>query len=688
MIIDLANHDCLYADDIPEDVQYAHIQLVAKVLPPKEAIDEVERVAQRYWELHPDRHIAIHCAYGFNRTGFVVCSYLCQACGLTVDEALKSFQMARPPGVKHGKFVDALYDRYGGGDAQPVMPAPTTETHVDDDGRMRVAQIGRERDSYSLSRDEESSPTVDTSHAPEERRGIDALSVYHGFARKFEQESNNARSYKSAGIAINSAREAAPRIDQSFLMTSSPDESIGEGKHHESWKNVGIESDSVSDGRLPKTDQRNDIQTLDAPQSRLRCTVGDGDRPRGRSSDSEPMSPSASSAPIPMNHVSRFRRGSQGSDMLLHSPRHSSDYSRPHRPSFDAWVSCGTGRSGSNSVSLAGASPTQSMQIGGSHASTESEVSLLAERLDAHGVLRRETSLNLARALHEDFSVTGHTPNADEVSPLAKALEAERTCACTGEALVVSQYDRGNSPSVDDLAAERNCFARWNARRESFGTPVEMPAGAVACEERDAIRSGALNSKPRVVSENVSGSADAADAASPSIDCSRQDATEYDDAVQGHVVSSYSLQSTDQASPSDPCNGAVFRVGDANDAGVSRKFVEHTNRTGDQYPVSFTSSEKLMNRSASCVSDNPSLGFDAQEVMGCFNSSYRDGHMQQPMQPCSETSEASKERKGRSVELMMAREAANEGRQATERDRKRNIAKQKLNRLETNCVII
>lgn len=44
------------------------------------------------------------CA-GFNRTGFVLCAYLIQVCGLSVDEALVSFAAARPPGVKHEKFV-------------------------------------------------------------------------------------------------------------------------------------------------------------------------------------------------------------------------------------------------------------------------------------------------------------------------------------------------------------------------------------------------------------------------------------------------------------------------------------------------------------------------------------------------------------------------------------------------------
>ncbi len=62
--MDLANHACLYADDIPEHVEYMQVQLVAKQLPSFQAIDLVAHHAHAYWARHPDRAIAIHCAYG------------------------------------------------------------------------------------------------------------------------------------------------------------------------------------------------------------------------------------------------------------------------------------------------------------------------------------------------------------------------------------------------------------------------------------------------------------------------------------------------------------------------------------------------------------------------------------------------------------------------------------------------
>jgi hypothetical protein len=64
LLLDLSNHDCLYAADIPPSLTYTHIQLVAKELPPPEFVDAVVAVARAFWAQHPDEYIAVHCAYG------------------------------------------------------------------------------------------------------------------------------------------------------------------------------------------------------------------------------------------------------------------------------------------------------------------------------------------------------------------------------------------------------------------------------------------------------------------------------------------------------------------------------------------------------------------------------------------------------------------------------------------------
>lgn len=113
MIIDLSNHDCLYSQDIPTEIRYKHIRCVAKVLPDMLSVKQVFQAALQFWEENPEEYIGIHCSYGFNRTGFLVCSFLVEHCGLSVQSALQSFGDSRPPGVKHDRFKEELQRRYG-----------------------------------------------------------------------------------------------------------------------------------------------------------------------------------------------------------------------------------------------------------------------------------------------------------------------------------------------------------------------------------------------------------------------------------------------------------------------------------------------------------------------------------------------------------------------------------------------
>lgn len=60
----------------------------------------------------PLRAVAIHCHYGFNRTGFFIVCYLIEKLKMDVEDALREFAVAKPPGIKHEHFVDVLFVRY------------------------------------------------------------------------------------------------------------------------------------------------------------------------------------------------------------------------------------------------------------------------------------------------------------------------------------------------------------------------------------------------------------------------------------------------------------------------------------------------------------------------------------------------------------------------------------------------
>ncbi|KAI9781283.1 MAG: hypothetical protein M1839_006076 [Geoglossum umbratile] len=56
--------------------------------------------------------IGAHCHYGFNRTGFFICSYLIERRNYGVQQAIDEFARERPPGIRHVHFIDELFVRY------------------------------------------------------------------------------------------------------------------------------------------------------------------------------------------------------------------------------------------------------------------------------------------------------------------------------------------------------------------------------------------------------------------------------------------------------------------------------------------------------------------------------------------------------------------------------------------------
>ncbi|KAE8391360.1 hypothetical protein BDV23DRAFT_71679 [Aspergillus alliaceus] len=56
--------------------------------------------------------VGVHCHYGYNRTGFLIVCYLIERCGFSVQEAIDEFESRRPPGIRHGHFIDTLFVRY------------------------------------------------------------------------------------------------------------------------------------------------------------------------------------------------------------------------------------------------------------------------------------------------------------------------------------------------------------------------------------------------------------------------------------------------------------------------------------------------------------------------------------------------------------------------------------------------
>ncbi|KAJ3020913.1 hypothetical protein HKX48_009517 [Thoreauomyces humboldtii] len=105
LIIDISAEAPPYVPaDLPPPTTYLKLATTSKIPPTREEVKRFGDAAQAFWRKNPDAQVGVHCHYGFNRTGFVVCCYLIERCGVTVRDAIAAFEEARSPGIRHIHF--------------------------------------------------------------------------------------------------------------------------------------------------------------------------------------------------------------------------------------------------------------------------------------------------------------------------------------------------------------------------------------------------------------------------------------------------------------------------------------------------------------------------------------------------------------------------------------------------------
>ncbi|CAG8438712.1 2399_t:CDS:2 [Scutellospora calospora] len=94
-------------------ITYNKLSTASKIPPSREEVRMFIQIANEAWRKKPDKQIAVHCHYGFNRTGFMICCYMIEELHISVNDAINYFQEARQPsGIKHRHFKEELYLRY------------------------------------------------------------------------------------------------------------------------------------------------------------------------------------------------------------------------------------------------------------------------------------------------------------------------------------------------------------------------------------------------------------------------------------------------------------------------------------------------------------------------------------------------------------------------------------------------
>lgn len=93
---------------------------------PKERAEFI-RVCNTFLSRNPQKVIAVHCTHGFNRTGFMICCYLCSERDWAIDAAVSHFATKRPPGIYKQDYLNELFNIFGDAD-DPVINAPARPT--------------------------------------------------------------------------------------------------------------------------------------------------------------------------------------------------------------------------------------------------------------------------------------------------------------------------------------------------------------------------------------------------------------------------------------------------------------------------------------------------------------------------------------------------------------------------------
>lgn len=111
-IIDISWAQPPYDPSSFQRIKYFKYPTVSKIPPSKEEVQGFNQLVDKI-SRNPNQSIAVHCHYGFNRTGFFICSYLVEVNQISVECAIKQFADSRPQGIRHQHFIDELRRRYG-----------------------------------------------------------------------------------------------------------------------------------------------------------------------------------------------------------------------------------------------------------------------------------------------------------------------------------------------------------------------------------------------------------------------------------------------------------------------------------------------------------------------------------------------------------------------------------------------
>ncbi|KAH8266560.1 hypothetical protein KR018_001419, partial [Drosophila ironensis] len=123
--VDLTNTKRFYDRSTIEERSAQYIKLQCRghgETPSPEQTHSFIEIVDNFINERPFDVIAVHCTHGFNRTGFLIVSYMVERLDCSVEAALAVFAGARPPGIYKQDYINELYKRYEDEEDAPQAP--------------------------------------------------------------------------------------------------------------------------------------------------------------------------------------------------------------------------------------------------------------------------------------------------------------------------------------------------------------------------------------------------------------------------------------------------------------------------------------------------------------------------------------------------------------------------------------
>ncbi|KAM8718795.1 hypothetical protein ACLKA7_001496 [Drosophila subpalustris] len=123
--IDLTNTKRFYDRSAVEERGAQYIKLQCRghgETPSPEQTHSFIELVDNFINERPFDVIAVHCTHGFNRTGFLIISYMVERLDCSVEAALAVFANARPPGIYKQDYINELFRRYEDEEDAPQAP--------------------------------------------------------------------------------------------------------------------------------------------------------------------------------------------------------------------------------------------------------------------------------------------------------------------------------------------------------------------------------------------------------------------------------------------------------------------------------------------------------------------------------------------------------------------------------------